>query len=514
MRESLTKLLIVLSKPAVAVGGAVVIGAALVGYAYVSTTAGQSGSTAIVSAGPITEEVDVSGTVKAAQDTDLAFQIPGRIASMNVAVGEHVVAGQTLLTLASASQAAALAEAKASLEVQQAKLASLSSGTRPEQLAIDETNVSQAQASLLNALQNAYVAADDAVHAKADQVFSNPRTTSATIAFPVPDANLTAKVESERVALEPMFSAWQGTLANAANDPEGAAMSVTSDLAQVSTFLDNLAQLLAETPAGGSLSSTALSGYQSSVNAARTEISGAVTGVLPGVTGALTGYKAAQGALALAQAGATADDIAAQQAAVDAAAAAVEAAQASLSDTVITAPVSGTITTQDANPGETVSPGVPLVSMVADGKYQATAEVSETDIGKVKVGDAVIATLDAYQGATFSAKVTTVDPSATVTNGISGYGVTVTFDTEDPRLSAGLSTNLRIITATKDSALQVPASAIITSGTSTFVYVKGPSGAVQTPVVTGIESADGHTEIVSGLSPGDAVYAYGASASQ
>ncbi len=514
MRDAFTKLLIALSKPAVAVGGAAVIGLAIVGYAFASTAIHPTGGTAVAAVGPITEEVDVSASVKAAQSTDLAFQVSGRIASINVAVGQHVAAGQVLLALGSASQSAAVAGAQAALEVQKAKLASLESGTRPEQLAIDQTNVAQAQSTLLNSLQNAYVAADDAVHVKADQVFTNPRSASAQIAFPVSDATLLNKVQSERVALESVFGAWQTTLSGAEADPVGASGAVTADLTEVSAFLDDLAALLAETPVGGSVTATALAGYQSSVNAARSEISGSVTGALPGVTTALTSYKGAVGALTLAQAGATPEDLAAQQAAVDAAAAAVQSAQASLSDTVLVAPVSGTITAQNANPGETATPGVPLVSMVADGKYQATAQVSETDVAKIRVGDEVDATVSAYPGASFPAKVTTVAPSVTTVDGVSGYAVTVTFDTVDPRLSEGLSATLRIITATKDSALQVPSSAIITNGTSTFVYVKSAGGAVKTPVVTGITSADGHTEIVSGLSAGDMVFSYGASAAQ
>lgn len=509
MRASLVKSLSFLAKPAVAIGGAIVIGGGLVAYALVSTSVTPGGQVVTVARAPITQEVDVTGQVKAAHSTNLAFETAGRVASINVAVGDHVYAGKALISLDGAAQSAALAQAKANLEIQQARLASLRSGTRPEQISIDETNLTQARSGLVNAMQSAYVAADDAVHVKADALFTSPRTSAAALTINVPDQTLVNTIEGERVALQSVFTDWQSALASADSDPAAAAAQVSGYLAQTSAFLDNLAAALAETPAGGSLSASTLSAYKASVNAGRSEVSAALGG-LTGVTPALTAYKNAEGALALAKAGPTADDIQAQQAAVDAASAAVKAAQVSVSQTTLTAPVAGTITAQNADPGETVTPGVPMVSMVADGKYQADARVSEADISKVKVGQPVTATFDAYPGATFPAKVTTVDPAATVENGVSSYGVTVTFDKDDPRLSQGLSANLHIVTATKQDALVIPASAVIRDGSQAFVYAESSAGTVKTPVTTGIESSDGMVEITSGLTEGQKVLAYGA----
>ncbi len=511
MKDLLNSILSLIARPAVSLGGAVVIGVALVAYTFVSTSVAPSGATVLVTQGAITQEVDVSGTVKAAQRTDLAFQVPGRVSAIRVQVGDHVTAGETLVSLDGATEAAALAQAQAALEVQEAQLASLKSGTRPEQLSIDVANLQQARAALDDALQNAYVAADDAVHAKADELFTNPRTAGAALAFTAPDATRATAVTNERIALQQVFSAWQ-SLSASSTDPVATAGVVNGYLVQVNAFLNDLATLLAETPAGGSLTAAELTAYQASVNAARSEITGSLTGALPGLTGALTGYKSAQGALTLAQAGATPDQIAAQQAAVDAAQAAVTSAQVAVDKTVLVAPIAGTITVQNANPGETVTPGAPIVSLIADGKYEAVANVSDNDIAKVKIGQEVEATFDSYPGVSFLAKVTTVDPAATMENGVPSYGVTVTFDTNDPRLSAGMTANLRIITATKDNALLVPTSAIITDGTGSFVYVRTARQYVKTPVETGLSSVSGMTEILNGVTAGQAVLTYGSNA--
>src|ERR1035437_328845 len=108
MRERFISILTVLSKPAVAIGGALVIGASIIGLAWYATTASSSGSSVSVNVGPITEEVDVSGIVKAAHSTDLAFQTSGRVASIRAQVGDHVNAWQTLIVLDNSSQLAAV----------------------------------------------------------------------------------------------------------------------------------------------------------------------------------------------------------------------------------------------------------------------------------------------------------------------------------------------------------------------------------------------------------------------
>jgi RND family efflux transporter MFP subunit len=508
MRERFIALLSFLSKPSVALGGSLVIGVIVVGIAWHGSTASPSGKYVSVTSGPITAEVDVSGVVKAAHSTDLSFQTSGTISSVPVQVGDHVGAGQTLVMLSAGTQVASVALAKANLEAQQAKLAALVAGTRPEEITIDQTAVTQAENALVNALASAYTNADDAVHAKADQTFTNPRTSNAQLSILVPDQNLVNKVQMERIALEPVLTAWKNTPPATQATFDSDVVSAETDLKTTGAFLDDLTAALAEAQPSNSNSAQVIVGYQTEVNLGRLNVSNALSALI----GADTAYTSATGALTLAQAGATANDIAAQQAAVDGAQASLDAANAVAAQTVIAAPTSGTITVQNATLGQTVVPGVPVVSMIADGKYEADAEVSETDIATVQLGDVVNATFDAYPGVIFPATVTTVNPAADMSTGVASYGITVTFTNNDPRLKPGLSANLAIITATKDMTLLVPTSAIITNGNAKFVYVQSAHGVVQTSVATGITSATSMTEITSGLTQGEQVLEFGASA--
>ncbi len=509
MRERFLFVLNILSRPMIVIGGAIVIGIAVIGFTWYSTSISPSGNFVSVAIGPITEEVDISGVVKAAHSTDLAFQTSGSVASVRVHVGDHVEAGQTLITLENTSQSAAVALAKANLEIQLAKLAALNAGTRSEQISIDQTAVTQTKLALESALSSAYANADDAVHAKADQVFTNTGSMNAQLAVLVPDETLANRVQAERVTLNPLFSSWQVALVSPSGSQDITNLSETN-LRTIMVFLNDLTAALAEALPNGPISAVTLAGYQVNVNAGRLNVSGALSTLIS----ADAAYEAAVGTLALAQAGATKNDIDVQKAAVNAAQASVAAAEALYAQTTIVAPVSGTITAQNANLGETVIPGTPLVSMITDGKYQVSAQIPEIDVGKIKVGDTVDITLIAYPDVTFAATVTTVDPAASMNSGIASYGIKVTFLNNDQRLKPGLSANLRIITKTKSAALLVPTSAIITNGSQEFVYVKNTKNVARTPVTVGIESANGMTEIISGLSAGDQVLTFGTQAIQ
>ena len=76
--------------------------------------------------GNIKEVVSVTGNVKPLSDVSLAFERGGRVANINVAVGDRVYAGQTLAAVSNADLVANLDQAKANLS-----LIHISEPTRP-----------------------------------------------------------------------------------------------------------------------------------------------------------------------------------------------------------------------------------------------------------------------------------------------------------------------------------------------------------------------------------------------
>jgi membrane fusion protein (multidrug efflux system) len=88
------------------------------------------------------------------------------------------------------------------------------------------------------------------------------------------------------------------------------------------------------------------------------------------------------------------------QARLEAARAAVENARLQLGYARITAPAVGTVTRRQVEVGQFVQPGQPLLSIVADSGGFVSANLKETQLARVGVGQPVELEVDAYGGAT------------------------------------------------------------------------------------------------------------------
>ena len=77
-----------------------------------------------------TSSILLSGTIEA-RETDLAFQVPGRIARLLVDEGDVVTSGQEVASLEPRDYELALARAQADAAISKANLTLLEAGTRP-----------------------------------------------------------------------------------------------------------------------------------------------------------------------------------------------------------------------------------------------------------------------------------------------------------------------------------------------------------------------------------------------
>jgi HlyD family secretion protein len=122
------------------------------------------------------------------------------------------------------------------------------------------------------------------------------------------------------------------------------------------------------------------------------------------------------------QAGANRKQIAQQQKEVASATAKLEQAKAQLSeaqanrnDLNITAPFSGTVTTRSAEPGEVVTAGTAIVTLLDLSKVYLRGFVPEGEIGKVKLDQPARVYLDSNPNQPVDAYVSRIDPEATFT---------------------------------------------------------------------------------------------------
>jgi membrane fusion protein (multidrug efflux system) len=103
--------------------------------------------------------------------------------------------------------------------------------------------------------------------------------------------------------------------------------------------------------------------------------------------------------------------IGAAQARLASAQALVENARLQLSYAIITAPISGTVARRSVEPGALVSIGQTLMSVIPDSGVWVTANLKETQLSGVDVGDSASFTVDAYGSHEFKARVESLSPA-------------------------------------------------------------------------------------------------------
>ena len=153
-----------------------------------------------------------------------------------------------------------------------------------------------------------------------------------------------------------------------------------------------------------------------------------------------TAVTVAQANLNRVQAGARAEEIAAAQARVDQSIAALNAA-------TLVAPFAGTIVAVNVREGETVMPGVAIVTL---GDLSAlrleTDDLSETNIARVIENQNVDVTFEALPGKKFQCKVITIAPIASAKQGGTNYTVTIEIANLDRALRWGMTGYIEINT--------------------------------------------------------------------
>jgi len=139
------------------------------------------------------------------------------------------------------------------------------------------------------------------------------------------------------------------------------------------------------------------------------------------------------------------------------------------------------------------------------GQYQATLSLTESDIVKIKAGQKVTLTMDAFENITFTGSVLSVDVAGSTNSGVTSYSVVVLLDDTDKEIYTNMAVTATIIIGSQADVLLVPSIAIETNsdGTSTIQVIK--DGVTSNVTVTLGSTNDSQTEIKSGLNEGDII---------
>ena len=460
--------------------------------------------TATAKKGNLTLDITAVGNLAYSDEEELSFDTNGTVSEVLVDIGDSVTKGQVLASL--------------DMTVWQQNITDLESTLVSKQQALTQaqqslTNANRTVANKENAVTTAEQAVDDA---KYNVTVKERAVTQAQINI--------ANAEISYAQLQQQF--YNGT----------------GD-AYISERLNLAAQSLELTRAGLDDATQAVEQAQRAVTTAENSVESAKLDVVD-----------AQTAVTIAQTGVTKaqQDIVNAQTALD---------DANATHPELTAPFDGLITAINTQAGSTIYKGGAIVTIVDPNKFKADVLVGETDISNVKVGGDATVELDAITGISLPAKVTSISPTSTNSQGVVSYNVTVeigsqqvtqqsstrsnstgqftpgqlppgftpgqlpsgitpgnlpagtlpgqsqtqsTTTSESVQLRQGLTATVSIIIQQRTNVIYVPNQAIKTVNGTTIVNVINDGVTTERSIKTGIATSQ-YTEVTEGLTEGEQV---------
>lgn len=364
-----------------------------------------------------------------ATEVEVSAKVSGNIVSLEVREGDSVREGQVIAALDREELEGQVEQAEGALRAAQAALAELRAGTRSEEIRKARAQYEAAQSALHQAQARLDLvragprkeqieqlrAADKQAQARLSLVREGPRQEQIRqlrAALAQADVSL-AEAQTELRRARALES--QGAIAEQQVDQ--ARTRRDTALAQVEAARERLAE--AETGARPQEIREA----EAAVEAARQRLAEAQAGARPqelreaeaAVAQAESQVRTAKAALDLALAGPRPETIAAAEARVEQAQGVLTIARAQRGYAEVRSPVDGVVMLRNLEPGELVVPGAPIVRLAALDRVWLRVYVPETQLGRVKLGQAAEVTTDTYPDKRYPGRVIEIAQEAEFT---------------------------------------------------------------------------------------------------
>ncbi len=444
-----------------------------------------------VTHGDLKSTVLATGQVTAATDLNLSFSSSGLVQSLPVSVGSKVQKGQILAMLLNNNEYAALKLAQANYD-------KVAEGNSTEEIAVAQVALDSAKLVQDTLVANAY---RELLNASLVPTLSSGTLGTA----PTITGTYSGQTEGS-YSIYPHATGTGGYFSYSGLETGTGTISTTAPMPlgtkglyiqfapdYVTNQNDVWTVLLPNTASPAYLS--AYSAYQNALKNRDSAIA------------------AAQANLDLKKAAARPADLAAVQASVDQAMAVYE-------NTILRAPASGTIVHVDTKLGERADAQKEVIVLQDIAHLYVEADINETSIAKVALGQRVAMTLDAFgPNVAFSGTVAEIDPSATTSDGVVNYKIKVSVENgmaadatemapSKDAVRPGMNANMTITAWDHSNVIAVPKAALSIEADGTYVRVvtddkndKFEKRKVQTGSL-----GDGNMiEIISGLSEGERI---------
>ncbi len=174
----------------------------------------------------------------------------------------------------------------------------------------------------------------------------------------------------------------------------------------------------------------------------------------------------------------------------------------------VPAPVGGVVLRRTANPGQNVGETDSLITLADVRHVWVMADVFERDLARMRIGQRVSVTSEAYAGRAWTGRVAYIDPE--LARDTRTARVRVEVDNPDAALRFGMFVIVTVLTPSEPH-VRVPKVAVQTLGAASVVYVEAPDSRYtfsERSVLTGDIIGD-EIEIRAGVAEGDRVVGEG-----
>jgi HlyD family secretion protein len=399
-----------------------------------------------------------NGTVKAERTINLSPKNAGYLKKLLVKEGDRLRQGQIVAYMDDSNLQGQLLQAQAQLAQQEANLNKLLNGNRPQEIAQSEAQLAEAQAKL---------------------------------------AEVTAGNRSQDIdQAQARLSQAQSTLKQAEDDLQRNESLLNEGAIAQQTVVQKRAER---------------DNAQAKVSEAQAALNLQQQGARPeAIAQARSQVAQRQQSLELLQAGTRIEDISAARAQVENAKGSLQNIQTQVNDTMIRAPFDGVVTKKYSDPGSFVAPTTAgsavegsssssILTLAATN--QIVVNLDEAKIPKVKLGQVVIVTADAYPDRKFTGKVSQIAAQATTVQNVTSFEVKIDLESEaQTLLKAGMNVAAEFQIGQLNQAVTVPSSAIVRqeNGEAAVYIMTGDRALNLQPIQLGLTVGD-RTEVTAGL---------------
>jgi HlyD family secretion protein len=407
--------------------------------------------------------VTANGTIEAERSINLSPKNAGIIKSLLAKEGDIVKKRQIIAYMDDSNLQGQLTQAKAGIASAEASLQKLIAGNRPEDIAQSQAQLEEAQANL-------------------NKLIAGNR--------PQDIAQFDAKLRKSQASLK----------------------QAESDLNRYQELFN-----------AGAISRQNLSTYQTSRDTALAQVTEAEEALKLQKIGsrsedieqARAKVKQLQQSYHLMKVGTRKEEIDQARAQVNSQRGSLQTVLAQINDAVIRAPFDGVVTKKYADPGSFVTPNSAggssssslsssILSLTANN--QVVANVSESNLAKISIGQTLKIKTDAYPGRVFTGRVSQIAAQAKVEQNVTSFEVKAAVTSDNKNLlRSGMNVEVGFEVGQKANALVVPTVAVAREQRGTGVYVLNKENqAIFIPIKIGI-TTNNKTEVTSGLSGNERV---------